>query len=98
MIVLKADATAPIETFNTTKLSLGDTADFQAYVDLAAVGTTVGAINWFQYAGNTYIVEDLNASSGGYLAGTDLVVRLTGLIDLSTASLNNGDSTVLLLG
>ena len=51
---------------------------------LAGDGSTNGAIKWFQYGGDTYVVEDL--SVGAVTAVTDIVVKLTGLIDLSTAS------------
>jgi len=41
------------------------------------------AITWFQYAGDTYVVQDLSASTSAF-ATTDIAVKLTGLVDLST--------------
>jgi S-layer protein len=75
------------ETFATAKLTLGDTAVFQDYANLAASGdgSAAGAIKWFQFGGNTYVVEDLSASAS-FVNGTDLIIKLTGLVDLSTAT------------
>ena len=78
-----------VETFATTKLSLAATASFADYVNFATDSTTANtdsAISWFQLNGNTYIVQDKSASAD-FVNGTDIVVALTGLIDLSTASL-----------
>ncbi|MDP2903738.1 MAG: Ig-like domain-containing protein [Methylovulum sp.] len=75
------------ETFAATKLSLGSTAVFQDYLNFAAAGngSVNAAISWFQFSGNTYAVEDLSAGAS-FVNGTDLVVSLTGLVDLSTAT------------
>jgi S-layer protein len=75
------------ETFTTTKITLADTAAFQDFLDAAAAGdgSTNGAIKWFQYGGNTYVVEDM-AAANTFQNGTDLVVKLTGAVDLSTAT------------
>jgi S-layer protein len=86
------------ESFNTTKLSLADTATFQNYLDLAAAadGGTNGIISWFQFGGNTFVVED-NTSGASYTVASDLIVRLTGLVDLSVASLNTGTGPTISL-
>lgn len=78
----KVDVTAA--TTLTDALNAASTAD----------GSTNGQIKWFQYAGNTYIVEDVTA--GATFAATDHVVKLTGLIDLSTASYVAGTNTLTL--
>jgi S-layer protein len=91
---------AGTETFNTTALTLGDTAVFQDFANLACAGitgSTNGIISWFQFAGNTYIVEDLS-DSAVFVNGIDVVVKLTGLVDLSTASFNNGATPSILVG
>lgn len=87
-----------VETFTTTKLTLGDTAVFQDFANLAAAGngSVNGIIKWFQFAGNTYIVEDRSASDS-FVNGADIVVKLAGTVDLSTASFNNGANPILLL-
>jgi S-layer protein len=87
------------ETFSASKLTLGDTAIFQDYANLAATGdgSANGIIKWFQFAGNTYIVEDVSAGSS-FVNGADLVVKLTGLVDLSNTSLNASAAPTLLIG
>jgi S-layer protein len=50
------------------------------------LGSSNGAIKWFQYGGNTYITEILtNNGTVADAASTDLVVKLVGTIDLSTS-------------
>jgi hypothetical protein len=50
-----------------------------------------GVIDWFQYSGNTYLVEAINhgavAASHTALAATDAVVEIVGLINLSGEAL-----------
>ncbi len=78
------------ETFTTTKVDVSTaTALFGGTVnalDLASTGdgSTNGIVKWFQYGGNTYVVQDVTAAAT--FAATDLVVKLTGLVDLSTAT------------
>jgi hypothetical protein len=49
-----------------------------------------GVIDWFQYAGNTYVVEAINVTSEAAthtaLAATDEVVKIVSLINLSGES------------
>jgi S-layer protein len=101
------------ETFTSTKVVLGDTAVFQDYANAVATAagdaSTNGAIGWFQFNNNTYVVAILHDASGvannnvvaaganAFLNGTDIVVKLTGLIDLSTATLANISAAPLLL-
>jgi len=102
------------ETFTSTKVVLGDTAVFQDYANAVATAagnaSTDGAIGWFQFNNNTYVVAILHDASGvannnnvvaaganAFLNGTDIVVKLTGLIDLSTATLANISGAPLLL-
>jgi S-layer protein len=56
----------------------------------AAFNQTDGTSNeaiWFQHNGDTYIVD--NAGDAGFDAANDVVVKLTGLVDLSAASFND---------
>jgi S-layer protein len=89
---------AGVEVFAPTKLVLGDTAVFQDYANLAAQGdgSVNGILSWFQFSGNTYIVEDVSAGTS-FLNGTDIVVKLTGLVDLSTSSINTTGGPTLLI-
>lgn len=92
------------EVFTTAKVVLGDTAVFQDYanavVNAGGDSSSNAHIGWFQFAGNTYVVEAMHdaTTTANFTNGTDLVVKLTGLVDLSTASLNTGSGPTLLLG
>ena len=74
-------------SFNATKIVLSSTSTFQQYLDTAAATSTAGKISWFQFDGNTYVVNDLATASTTFIAGQDVVVALTGLIDLSNSHL-----------
>ena len=69
-------------------------ASFQDYLDAGAAGNASGNIAWFQFQGDTYIVHDIDAAST-YQNGSDNVVKLTGLIDLSDATVANSDLTIV---
>jgi S-layer protein len=86
------------EVFTPTKLVLGDTAVFQDYANLAAQANVAanGVLSWFQFAGNTYIVEDVSTSTS-FVNGSDIVVKLTGLVDLSASSINTTGGPTLLI-
>jgi S-layer protein len=87
------------ETFNKTALALADTASFSDFLNLAAAGdgSTNGAISFFYFGGNTYVVEDLSATAT-FVDGTDVVVRLSGIVDLSNSTLQGTDGNILLNG
>jgi len=88
--------TAGTEVFNAAKLALGDTAVFQDYANAAiATNTAQGGISWFQYGGNTYVVQEAGANtSSSFTNATDFIVKLTGLVDLSTASFDTTDISI----
>jgi S-layer protein len=70
-------------TFTTAKISLASTAAFADYLNAAAstsTSATVSNFAWFQYGGNTYIVDDMSLTTGAFVNGTDSVVQLTGLV------------------
>jgi len=83
------------EVFTSTKVDVSAANDFEAAINLTMTGdgSTNGIIKWFQYGGNTYIVED--NSAGATVAAGDVVVKLTGLIDLSNAT-GNGTNVITL--
>jgi S-layer protein len=72
--------------FNSTKVDLDATV-----TNLDAALAQVGGANaanetsWFQYGNNTYIVSDIDG--GATFSAGDSVVKLTGLVDLSDATL-----------
>ena len=69
------------ETF--AKAEVSDAQSLEAALDAAAAGdgSTNGVLSWFQYGGNTYIVQDLSSQSD-FQSG-DIVVKLVGEHDLS---------------
>ncbi len=82
------------ELFKNTKLSLAGNATLQDYANAAVHqggnGSVNGIISWFQFQGDTYLVEnrhDASAASAGFVKGTDIVVKLVGLLDLQNAQL-----------
>jgi S-layer protein len=83
------------DTFNQSAITLGNTAVFQDYANAVVHGTTAHAIEWFQYSGNTYIIQNLSGATS-FTNGTDLVVKLTGLVDLSHTSINPVAGTLLI--
>jgi len=98
-----------------TSVSAASTFDQAVYIATGSGGTSAatGTITWFQYGGNTYIVDQVKVTSetivgtyaGSYIdTGTagnstanDIVVKLTGLVDLSTATITNGSNGYITL-
>lgn len=84
--------------------ALGAKVDVSAAVTLAAAldianGATVASgsspavqLVWFQYAGNTYLYNDLldSNSAGGTVDALDNIVKITGLIDLTGSAFTTG--------
>jgi S-layer protein len=90
-IIRFTDTAALTETFRAAKLNLGATAVFQDYANLAIATTNQGGIAWFQFGGDTYIVQEAgNNTANTFTNGTDFIVKLTGLVDLSQASFDTG--------
>jgi S-layer protein len=91
------------ETWTSTKKDVSAATTLATALGIA-IGTANGSANgahaWFQYGGNTYIVECMTDKSGGAgtdASATDLVVKLTGLVDLSTATFAAGAGATLTL-
>jgi S-layer protein len=92
---IKFDATSAL--FKSTKIALADTAGFQDFANAAISGTNNNEISWFQYSGNTYIVENVASSSAtSFTNASDVIVKLTGLVDLSTATFSTSANTLQL--
>jgi hypothetical protein len=65
-----------------TKITLGAGV---TTLDTALAATTGAAgIQWFQYGGDTYVVNNIDTTAGA--GATDVVVKLTGLVDLTGAA------------
>lgn len=89
------------EVFGSAKVALADTAVFQDYanavVQAGGNASVNGYIGWFQFAGDTYVVESAHDGSGvnaSFVNGTDVIVKLSGLVDLSAATVT-GNSILL---
>ncbi|MYN44001.1 DUF4214 domain-containing protein [Pseudoduganella sp. FT93W] len=83
--------------FLASKVTLANTAVFQDYANEAIKLSSDGQVSWFQYNGDTYIVENATgASTTQFTNGTDIIVKLTGIVDLSTASFSSSTHTVLI--
>jgi S-layer protein len=65
---------------------------FAGFLDAAAAGAA-NTLHWFVFGGATYIVAD-NSASATFTAGTDLVVKLAGVVDLSAAAAAGGILTL----
>jgi len=80
-------------SFDSTKVALDDTVqDLDDALALAMNNTTGGQINWFQYGADTYAVQNVDGTAG--LGNTDIVVKLTGQVDLSEATLSTADLSI----
>jgi S-layer protein len=88
------------ETFASTKISLAGTASFTDYLNAAGAldGSSNGKISWFQFGGNTYLVESRDAD-GVFTNATDILLQLDGLVNFTTAAtLGVTDGNVLTIG
>jgi S-layer protein len=80
-------------TWNNVPVNVAANTTLEGALNQAATGTVTagnGYINWFQYGGDTYIVDnvaaDANATATTGFDASDIIVKITGLIDLSGVS------------
>lgn len=87
------------ETFAATKITLAATATFADYLNQAAAGdgSANAAISWFQFNGDTYVVNDRSAGAT-FTASADIVVKVSGLQDLSSSLLVGANGNQLVFG
>lgn len=83
--------------FLSAKVTLADTAVFQDYANAAITGSDDGDVVWFQYNGNTYVIENVSNDASQFVNNTDVIVKVAGLVDLSTASFSASNDTLLVL-
>jgi S-layer protein len=85
---LKLKATTAAEAFVSTKVAFTTTpVTLSDAINASLVGSGDGAIKWFQYGDATYVVQNVgHASATGFTDGSDIVVKLSGLVDLTNAS------------
>ena len=64
--------------------------DYQTYL-AAAAAKGAGVVSWFQWGGDTFLVQDNTAgvapNGNSFNDGVDLIVKITGAVDLSTSTL-----------
>lgn len=83
--------------FSSSKIVLADTAVFQDYANATAVAFAADADDaaWFQYSGNTFVIQSGNATNGNdFVSASDGIIKINGLVDLSTASYNQTNGTL----
>ena len=83
------------EVFTTAAKTLSGDAALSDFLDLAAAGN--GSINgiftWFNYGGNTFVVQDQTAGAI-FVVATDMVVKLTGVHDLKLSDVGGALLTI----
>jgi S-layer protein len=90
---LNLNATVASGRMSSTQTTFGAAvtggATLADMIDMAAAGngSTITIFTWFQYGGDTYIVHD-NSAGATFVDGTDTLVKLKGMIDLSAATIN----------
>jgi S-layer protein len=89
--------TVSAQTAMGSKITLGGASSFTTYLNAATAGDGATAntiIKWFQFNGNTYVVEDTNAAAT-FQDGHDSVIELVGLVDLSNSTIASGVITIV---
>ena len=91
------------ENFAASKVVLANTAVFQDFANAAIAATNDGEVSWFQFGGDTYIIENVAIGQNSpdnevtFTNGSDIIVKITGLVDLSTASFSASADTLLIV-
>jgi S-layer protein len=79
-------------SFSSAAVALdATTAVFQDYANAAIASVGANGLAWFVFQGNTYIVMDAATGAGDgttFENGHDMIVKITGVKDLSTGSFN----------
>ncbi|KQT51938.1 hypothetical protein ASG43_20830 [Aureimonas sp. Leaf454] len=95
--VIGTAAAVSAQTTMGAKVTLGGASNFANYLDATTAGdgnTANTIIKWFQFGGNTYIVEDTSAAAT-FQNGADTVIELVGTFDLSTSTIAGGVITLV---
>ena len=83
--------------FTQSAVILAGTAVFQDFANAAinALVTDSNNAAWFQFGGNTFIVQSGDATANNnFNNGTDSIIQIVGLVDLSRASYNQTNGTL----
>ena len=95
--VIGSAAAVSAQTVMGAAISLGGASSFTTYLNAATAGDGITAntiIKWFQFAGNTYIVEDTSLAAT-FQDGSDTVIELAGLVTLTTSTIASGVITLV---
>lgn len=83
-----------INALQQTGVNVSGATTLAAALDIAAKATAADTnVDWFQYGGDTYVVQ--TGSHGVALASADIVVKVVGLVDLSDNSIVGTASVAL---
>lgn len=84
--------------FAAAAITLGDTAVFQDYANAAIANTDAGNVTWFQFGGNTYVVQHMSGDAAtDFVNGTDTIVKINGAVNLATSSFSTSAETLLIV-
>ena len=95
--VIGTSAAVSAQTVLGAKVTLGGASSFTTYLNAAAAGdgnTANTVFNWFQFGGNTYIVQDTSVAAT-FQDGADTVIELVGLVTLTTSTIAAGVITLV---
>jgi|GEM_PF-918858 len=73
----------------------GVSATFADYVSVAVEGAATGDVSYFTFAGDTFLVQDVNADTTGAIMADDIIVKLTGVVDLSGLDVTAAGATTV---
>ena len=80
-------------TFSASGITLASTAVFQDYANAAINDTIAGDLTWFEFDGNTYVIDN-NSAGTEFDSTADFIIAISGVVDLSTASFNETQGTI----
>ena len=69
-------------------VSIASTLIEAANLAAAGNGDTDAIVRWFQFGGDTYVIEDRSVYTT-FVDGTDMIIKIAGLVDLSSNFTNN---------
>lgn len=88
------------ETFVSTKVDVSAATTLAGALGIATngvAGDTNAVLKWFQFGGNTYVVEAIDTAAnhtGTDATAVDVVIKLTGVLDLSGSIIDGTANTL----
>ncbi|MGV7207448.1 DUF4214 domain-containing protein [Oxalobacteraceae bacterium A2-2] len=77
---------ASAASFQSAKVAVGGAATLQDAANAAIAGSADGVLSWFQFQGDTYVVQNGAGAGTSFNATQDSIVKILGLVDLGAAS------------